>query len=234
MEISQSLNRLCLNYKGLPYKTEWLEYPEIEPHYIKHGIKPTSTKPDGSPFYTLPAIYDGSTGVYTSDSFAIAVYLDDTYPSTPLIFPHGTRGLQAAFESAFLPQVKGVLPFTFRNVLQNLNEPSVKYMVATKRVQMGGKEPVGLVPSGEEAVVQWAKAEEELAKVAGWYANNERKGPLLMGEVVSWADIVVCAHLLCWRVSLGADSKEWRSIEKWNGSIWGTLVKAMEAYQEIA
>ena len=128
--------------------------------------------------------------------------------------------------------MKGVLPFTFRNVLQNLNEPSVTYMVATKRVQMGGKELAELVPSGEEAVAQWARAEEELAKVAGWYASNGRKGPFLMGEVVSWADLVVCAHLVCWRVTLGADSKEWRRMEKWNGSIWGTLVKALEAYQK--
>jgi len=150
----------------------------------------------------------------------------------PLIFPHGTKGLQTAFESAFSPQVRGVWPFTIDNALENLNEPSAHYMRTTKRDQMGGKDMAELIPRGEDAVAQWAKVEEELAKVDGWYASNGGKGPFLMGEVISWADLVVCAHFRCWKVVLGADSTGWKDMQKWNGGRWGALVKALEAYQK--
>jgi hypothetical protein len=28
-----TLARLLLNYKGIPYKTEWIEYPDVEPKF---------------------------------------------------------------------------------------------------------------------------------------------------------------------------------------------------------
>ncbi|KAF9479952.1 hypothetical protein BDN70DRAFT_993116 [Pholiota conissans] len=52
--------RYCLNFKGIPYKTEWIEYPDIAPHCQRLGISYTTIKSDGMPYYSLPAIYDGS------------------------------------------------------------------------------------------------------------------------------------------------------------------------------
>jgi hypothetical protein len=54
--------RYSLNYKGIPYKTVWLEYEEIEPFSKRLGALPTSNKPDGRPHYTLPMIHDPATG----------------------------------------------------------------------------------------------------------------------------------------------------------------------------
>lgn len=34
--------RLALNYKGLPYKTEWVEYPDLKSRFMELGI-PAST-----------------------------------------------------------------------------------------------------------------------------------------------------------------------------------------------
>jgi len=90
-----------LNLKGIPYKTEWVEYPDIEPICKKLGIAPTYKNADGSDRYTIPAIHDPSTGVYISDSVLIAEYLDKTYPYTPQVFPHHTHALHAAFTAAF-------------------------------------------------------------------------------------------------------------------------------------
>ena len=36
-----------LNYKGLPYKTVWLQLHEIEPVAKKVGAKATKVKPNG-------------------------------------------------------------------------------------------------------------------------------------------------------------------------------------------
>jgi glutathione S-transferase len=76
-------DRVELNYKGIPYRTEGNEFPDIEPLSKKLGIEPTNHNPDGSALYTLPAIHDSSTGVYIADSTAIAEYLEKTYPSFP-------------------------------------------------------------------------------------------------------------------------------------------------------
>ncbi|GAW07249.1 AChain Crystal Structure Of Glutathione Transferase Gstfua3 From Phanerochaete Chrysosporium [Lentinula edodes] len=90
--------RYSLNYKGLSYRTEWIEYPDIEALCIKIGAAPTDVKADGiTPDYTLPVIYDPSTDKTISDSFAIALYLDTAYPDTPKLFPPGTQALQEAF-----------------------------------------------------------------------------------------------------------------------------------------
>ncbi|KAI0682851.1 hypothetical protein BC835DRAFT_807562, partial [Cytidiella melzeri] len=54
--------RYALNYKGIPYRTEWVEYPDIEPLCKKIGGSATAKKEDGRDHYTLPMIYDPSTG----------------------------------------------------------------------------------------------------------------------------------------------------------------------------
>ena len=91
-----------LNYKGLPFRTVWVEYPDIESTLKAAGIvSNTRKKPDGSPTWTVPAIYDPKTKTGITESFAIAEYLDKTYPDTPLLIPPGTRTLQKAWIPTF-------------------------------------------------------------------------------------------------------------------------------------
>jgi hypothetical protein len=78
-----------LNYKGLAYKTEWIEYPDIADLCKKIGAEPTMIRKDGRPYYSLPVIQDPKTGAVISDSARIAEYLDETYPDTPKVFPAG-------------------------------------------------------------------------------------------------------------------------------------------------
>lgn len=50
-------NRLALNYKRLPYRVEYISYPDIEPMLKKLGFPPTSPT---FPNYTLPSTSRGS------------------------------------------------------------------------------------------------------------------------------------------------------------------------------
>ncbi|RDB26472.1 Glutathione S-transferase-like protein ustS [Hypsizygus marmoreus] len=86
--------RYSLNFKGLPYKTVWVEYPDIAELSKKLGIAPTNEGPNG-PNYTLPAIYDPTTGTALAESIAIAEYLDKTYPDTPASSLQGVRNTSA-------------------------------------------------------------------------------------------------------------------------------------------
>ena len=81
--------RYLLNIKGIPYRTQWIEYPDIADHVKSLGVPPT--EPGTLTPYTLPAIYDPKTKRVVAESFNIAAYLDDEYPDTPAIMPKETR-----------------------------------------------------------------------------------------------------------------------------------------------
>jgi hypothetical protein len=91
--------RYCLNYKGIPHHTEWVEFPDIAPLCKELGIPPTGMNRDGTERFTLPAIHDPATGIYLADSIFIAEYLDKQYPNTPRGFPENTMGLHMAFST---------------------------------------------------------------------------------------------------------------------------------------
>lgn len=85
--------RFALNIKGLPYRTEWVEYPDIAPLIKSFGLPPNlnSYMP-----YTLPTIYDPRTKRAIMDSMEIAKYLDDEYPETPAVLPKEVRAYQVS------------------------------------------------------------------------------------------------------------------------------------------
>jgi hypothetical protein len=93
--------RFNLIYKHISFETVWVPFADIESVSKEHGFPPTSTAPDGSAVYTLPAIRDQETGKALSDSFEIAKYLDERYPTRPVI-PSGTEDQQAAFAGALM------------------------------------------------------------------------------------------------------------------------------------
>ncbi|KAF8592188.1 hypothetical protein K439DRAFT_1324925, partial [Ramaria rubella] len=89
----------ALNYTGVPNKTIWFDYPDIEPTMLTIGAAPTGTRLDGSPFYIDPS-QRTSTGEPTviSDTWTIAEYLDRVYPEPGMLLPNGTKVLRALFQ----------------------------------------------------------------------------------------------------------------------------------------
>ncbi|PPR00407.1 hypothetical protein CVT26_009692 [Gymnopilus dilepis] len=222
--------RFALNYKGIPYKTEWVEYPDIEAHCIKLGIDATQKKADGKPLYTLPAIHDTSTGAYIADSLKIAEYLDKTYPDTPRLFPNNTVGLQVAFVEAFVSNLSALWQFALPAVNKILNPSSEAYFRRTREA-MFGKTMEDLTPTGEAGAAEWAKFEKGLGNVNEWYNKNGGKGPFLLGETPSWGDLVVASYLIWLRIIFGAESRQWKDISSWHGGRWKTLLDSLKEYQ---
>jgi glutathione S-transferase len=123
--------RYVLNHKGIPYKTTWLEYPEIEPTMRSIGALPTSTKTDGSPYYSLPTIVDPSRRTSSggptvvSESFLIAEYLDEAYPTPDPLFPEGTKALQKQFyDHFFTTAMRPIMPILLTEMFGHLNDGS--------------------------------------------------------------------------------------------------------------
>ncbi len=118
--------RYALNYKRVTYKTVYLELPDIVAFYIDNGIPTALRKADGTPHYSVPLIYDESTKKYINDSFEIAVYLDETYP-TPPIFPHNTIALQSLVADACTAHIKSIFTLNLPGVLSQLNSTNRTY-----------------------------------------------------------------------------------------------------------
>ncbi|TFK34999.1 hypothetical protein BDQ12DRAFT_688876 [Crucibulum laeve] len=232
-EMAWSLNtwraRYCLNYKHLPYKTEWIEYPDIEPHCKRLGIAPTSTRKDGTPYYSLPAIYDSTTDKYIADSLKIAEYLDEMYPDTPKVFPEGTEMLQHAFLYAYNPLFDPIVKFIIPATATRLNPVSEEYFTRT-RTKRFGKPLKDVTPTGEEKEVEWKEFLEALDTLDGWFSKN-KETKFITGNAPVWVDFVVGGELLWLKTIFRPDSDFWMELKEVNGGRWE---KYLEDLQEWA
>ncbi|KAF7791447.1 hypothetical protein EIP86_002463 [Pleurotus ostreatoroseus] len=221
--------RLALNYKGLPVKTEWVEYPDIEALYKKLDIVPTETQYDGKPYYCLPVINDQSTKTIVADSFAIIQYLDKTYSETPTLLPKGTLAFHAVFLSTWTAEVQ--LP-TWRTACypawRRQNARSQVYYRTTREANLGV--PLEEVSSEE----WWQKSEKAWSKVEQWLqANGAGADELVMGDEVCFADLHITAWILYVRSTFGADSDEWKRFKAWNGGRWVRYLERFQRYEYI-
>ncbi|KAK0430511.1 hypothetical protein EV421DRAFT_1721502, partial [Armillaria borealis] len=222
--------RYALNFKGIPYCTEWVEYPDIEGLYKAFGIPASATKKDRvTPYYTLPLLRDPSTGAIISESAAIVEYLDATYPDTPRVIPPRTRVLHTAFVAAFESQLKAIGPFTKPGVSAILSPRSEAFFRKTREESVGVT--VGdILPPGEHRASQLAVVKDDLGKVDKWMTEGHT---FVMGETPTFADFTMSAWLFFLRICLGEDSPKWKELSSWHDGRWGKLVKNFEKYEAV-
>jgi glutathione S-transferase len=186
---SWSLNpwktRLALNIKGIPYKTQWIEYPDLKPTFQKLGIPPN----DSGPYeYTSPAVRLPN-GEYLMESRKIIDALEKLYPTPSL---HLDSPYQARVEE-FLPKVIAkvrpifmpLVPVTF------LNPPSKAYFEQDRERAIGMPLQEYHAKNAEQA---YRDVEPLWKELAGFYAENEG-GVWLSGGEVIYADVMVLGML---------------------------------------
>ncbi|KAL9006293.1 MAG: hypothetical protein Q9188_000950 [Gyalolechia gomerana] len=181
--------RLILNYKNIPYTTNWLEFPSIAPHLQSLSIPPN---PSGSPIpYTLPAVRLPD-GTPIMDSKRIALALEERYPNPPLYLssPQVTE-----IEDHVLHALRTLFGFTLPKTPRViLNEESGAYYSdkLSKRFGM----PLEQFEKGISGDEKWEEMRPFLKRIGEMLREEEGKGPLLRGdEEVSYADLVVVAML---------------------------------------
>lgn len=221
--------RFALNYKGLPVKTEWVEYPDIKELYHTLGLTATEKRDDGSPYYCLPIIYDPSTNTTLCESFSIVQYLEKTYPNTPTVLSKGTLALQKGFLVAFRAKVHWP---TFHLVIFPiwliLNEPSQAYFRTTREADFGQK----LEDIGTEE--RWQKAETAWNELAEWFKlDGEGSTDFVMGKQLCFVDLQIVSVLVWARNGLGENSEEWKRICSWGGGKWKRYLESFSKYEVV-
>ncbi|CAE6501203.1 unnamed protein product [Rhizoctonia solani] len=224
--------RLTLNYKRLPYRVEYLSIADIEPKLKELGVKPTSHNPFFQ--YTLPLIADPSSDpngkpTYVIESFDIALYLDQKYPTPkyPTVIPSGTRALQKVatgyIMNAALHFGSVVLPCAVSRS-NFLDEKGREYYIRTRKV-IYGRDLREFLPEADE---NWAKSKENWEALGDQLDLGGRDGPFVMGGQISFADFAIGGVIQWVKKCEGGEMIRWKDMSTWQGGRWGTFWKEIE------
>lgn len=225
--------------------------PDIASVRQNLGVPANRTLPDGTPYHTLPAIQDLSTGKMVGDSFEIALYLDKTYPTSPILIHPGTTGLTAAFNA----QVDGL----FTKYVQLANQmpfnadaaEEIKQIFAKRAgvstfedLQLSEADREKLFVRFERALGEFVKAYYHVGGTTDYFwsetgtalaqaqmRNRESIGPYLEGDTPVYADFIVGAWLAMMEVCM--ESEDWRRVRGWQDGFWGRLHDALAPLREI-
>ncbi|EAU86423.1 hypothetical protein CC1G_05417 [Coprinopsis cinerea okayama7 len=235
--------RFSLNYKGLPFKTEWIEIPDIESAvYRKHNLSAPTTRPDGSPKYTLPVIYDSSTDKAIADSFEIAKYLDATYPDTPKVFPDTKDGAEAGWNkqevmiNTIMGHIFPIFPYYCRELLEKANPPTREYLNVVVAKDLAAFLKVQKIDELNYTPEQNAEGVEKLKEALGHLDEKfGGKGEFgwFLGDKISFADFELGGLLLAMK-NVWPGAEVWDTqISKWHGGKWANFVSKLEPYTTV-
>jgi len=175
------------------------------------SAEPTCT---GKIAYTVPVIHDHSTGRIISDSMRIARYLDETYPDKPTLFPYGVYAPIEMFSSYFYATAisPGEELFSYET-MNRVFPKSLEHMRTTRDHAFLARVAELARPNPRRGTL-FAAVKDGFSKVAMTLSANGGQSHFLYGDTLSFADLMVVAHLLCLRGAFGAESREWQEIEE--------------------
>ena len=249
--------RFALNLKGLRYRTEWVDLPDITAVREKLGVPANRTLPDGTPYHTLPVVQDLSTNVILGDSFEIALYLDRNYPapSYPTLICPQNIGLTAALNA----YVDGL----FTKYAALCDDMPIDPRIADKvnaifarrfgvqspedMPQLKGEAREQMLAAFEATLGELSKAYRHTGGTTDWVwratgtestqaqrpppGREKQVGPYLDGDQPCYSDCIVGAWLKFMEASLPPD--EWARVRTWQGGLWGAVVDGLEKWSQI-
>lgn len=250
--------RYALNFKKTPYKTTWVPLPDIPTVRGALNIPASRTFADGTPYHTLPVLSDPATGRIVGDSFEIAQYLQETYPSCgagdllpaqDLGFEFAKdEGLYAPVAEAQTAAAKGgamsAAYVKFNTSVDSVFSAHAQLMVqgfpfdpATAEAskaefsrRMGGLAWDDLAVSGEKREELLGAFEKALGGLAR-LLERDASGPFVMGKKASYADFIVGGWLRMSRRMLPGE--EWEALKGWHGGVFGRLHEALEEFAQM-
>ncbi|PVH94673.1 hypothetical protein DM02DRAFT_618469 [Periconia macrospinosa] len=184
--------RLMLNFKRIPYKTIFLEFPDIESTLKPLGMVPV--KPDGK--FTVPAIHHVPTDTYMMDSVPISQFLEATYPDPPVpLDTERGREIETKARTLLGPVLKtSILP---REILI-LSPRAQQYFRRTREAWLG--HPLEDLLDAEKEEKAWAAVDGDLHAVGQLIREKSSDGPFVLGAKPSYSDFFIAGALQSNRV----------------------------------
>ncbi|KAF7191996.1 Glutathione S-transferase-like protein ustS [Pseudocercospora fuligena] len=183
--------RLVLNYKNIPYDSEWLTHKTIEPTLSSYGIPPNDPPKQGPPqsAYTLPTIRLPD-GTFIMDSAKIGPVLEEKYPENSLHLDTEMHLKAQAALGQVAPPLLGVLfPMIMRRMIP---EDVVPTWRARREAGFGMTvEEFEAAKGGEKA---WEAVKPGLENMSKFLKENKKdEGPFILGSQVCYGDFVIAS-----------------------------------------
>ncbi|KAJ5710913.1 hypothetical protein N7488_005069 [Penicillium malachiteum] len=183
--------RMILNYKKIPYRTIFIEFPDIEPTMKALGLP----LPESETKYTVPVIQHVPSNTYLMGSDPIAEFLESSYPE-PLLTILSELGTKIQ------TQARNVAWSTFRNSVvpreYHLFSPQSQEFFRRTREATIGQPLEDLLDSNKEDE-NWEAIDPKMQKVNTLLLTNSAQGPFILGEQPSYADFFIAGLLQCAR-----------------------------------
>jgi len=219
------LVRLALNHKGLAFKTEWVEFPDIREVSIKLGVEPT-IRAFGEELYTVPLLVDSTQPTadgkpaIIADSFAIVKYLDKTYPGEPII-PKGTEALQAIWRDFILANIaRKFVPIAVPRTPAILSERSKEYFIEARTRWLGPLDK--LCPDESKAWAELQAGFDKIAKALDENGTDGEKNVTVIPGQIGYADFALVGMLL-WAAAI-VPKEKMDEVKSWNDGRWGKMM----------
>ena len=163
---------MALNFKGFPYTTTWLEYPEIAGALEAKGVTPNAS---GTP-YTAPAV-EFEDGTVVMESLLIARELERRHPEPSLVVDDPVvdqvLDVMGKIFGACAPELLPPVPQAF------LNDVSAEYFERTRAVVFGMTlADLQKAKGGQQA---WDAAAPFIHEMAALLKKNP-EGPFYLGN----------------------------------------------------
>lgn len=212
--------RLLLNYKGIDYKTEWVEFPHIQER-VKDHVSPNE---EGQP-YTIPTVILPD-GTYVMNSAKIVREIEKLYPQRPVNVETEYIPKVEAIVKGFMGAMLGYIILRLPKGL--LNEVAHPYWRETREKWIGmSLEQFEKEKGGEEA---WGVAEPVIKQATALLEEN-KDGPFFMGSTISHADFVWGGLLLMVK-RMGPEYMEKMMKVTGNPKVHQDLLEALAPYSE--
>lgn len=183
--------RSALNFKGIPYETKWMEFPDIAPTFKSLGIPPNT--PIECQFeYSCPTVQLPD-GTFVMESRKIADALEKLQPEPSLRLD--TQYLERA-TNIFNTLLFNIGIGMFGRIPDLLHKRGAEWYVEERKKVTGG------IPISDfDGQFRWDVAEPTLGELRHML-NENPEGPYFMGREVSYADLIIVS---LWQVYIKTD-----------------------------
>ena len=188
-----------MNFKGIPYKTQWVEYPDIAPTFKNFGIPPNAEGTE----YTIPAVCIGG-DKYVMDSIKIADELERLHPSPSLHLDSPVLPKVEELSGQLIrPLIGVIMPKVPKNLL---NQESLDYWHDTRSKAFGmPMDQLEKEKGGEDA---WENVKPAM-KEAGDILKAEG-GPFVLGKTGNeYSQLFPLSEALTLSKTLGIPEADW-------------------------
>ncbi|ROT36893.1 hypothetical protein SODALDRAFT_380381 [Sodiomyces alkalinus F11] len=237
--------RYALNFKGVPYTTQWIQMPDITTVRRSLGLPACRKFADGTDFYTLPALTDSTTGSAIGDSFDIANHLQITFPDAGAgdLFPpqnlgfefHGTIAIPLserddddlhADYARFNANVDMAFTMHAQLMAHGMRwDPAYEDRIKAEFMRRTGAQSWDdLAIAGEARDKLKVSLRDALRDLAAMF-QRDATGPFLLGGRPSYADVIVGGWLRMMSKTL--PESEWEEVRTWHAGVFGQLHAAL-------